>query len=227
MDVNGGKSNDFYEILGLKKECTEAELKNAYRKLAMRWHPDRCSASGNSKNVEEANKKFQAVQEAYSVLSDANRRLLYDVGIHDGDDDDDDKDGMADFLSEMATMMRQNKTNENIETSFEELKDLFEEMFESDIKSVDSFSGTKSFTTCPTMFPSYDENISSTNKRGSSGMSTTTVEDHSTFKSSVQGFCLGTNNMEATKRTGCARERRGAKHGSKHKTSRNRISNRD
>ncbi|KAJ0744996.1 putative DnaJ domain, Chaperone J-domain superfamily [Helianthus annuus] len=67
MDVNGGKSNDFYEILGLKKECTEAELKNAYRKLAMRWHPDRCSASGNSKNVEEANKKFQAVQEAYSA----------------------------------------------------------------------------------------------------------------------------------------------------------------
>lgn len=35
MDVNGGKSNDFYGILGLKKECSEAEIKYAYRKLAM------------------------------------------------------------------------------------------------------------------------------------------------------------------------------------------------
>ncbi|KAJ0439935.1 hypothetical protein HanHA300_Chr16g0630921 [Helianthus annuus] len=51
-------------------------------------------------------------------------------------------------------------------------------MFENDIKSADSFSETKSFTTCPTLFSSYDENISSTNIRGSSGMSTTAVEDH-------------------------------------------------
>ncbi|KAK1416937.1 hypothetical protein QVD17_26056 [Tagetes erecta] len=203
MDFHGGKSNDFYGILGLKKECSEAEIKCAYRKLAMRWHPDRCLASGDSKNVEEANKKFQALQEAYSVLSDANKRLLYDVGMHD---DDDDENGMADFLSEMATMMRQTKPNENIETSFEELKDLFEEMFENDIKSFDSSSETKSFTTCPTFFSSYGENMS-TNKRGSSAMSTTTVEDHSTFTFSVQGFCVGTNNMEDIKRGGGARER--------------------
>ncbi|KAI3775154.1 hypothetical protein L1987_49723 [Smallanthus sonchifolius] len=220
MDVNGGKSIDFYGILGLKKECSEAEIKNAYRKLALRWHPDRCSASGDSKNVEEAKKKFQAVQEAYSVLSDADRRFLYDVGIHDCDDDEENQ-GMADFLSEMATMMRQNKSDENIETSFEELKDMFEEIFETDIKSFDLSSETKSFTTCPTLFSSYGENMSSTNKRGSSVMSTTMVEDPSTFKPSVQGFCLGANNMEDMKRGGCARERRGTKHVSKHKSSRN------
>ncbi|KAI3803317.1 hypothetical protein L1987_31467 [Smallanthus sonchifolius] len=165
MDVNGGKSIDFYGILGLKKECSEAEIKNAYRKLALRWHPDRCSASGDSKNVEEAKKKFQAVQEAYS-----DRRFLYDIGIHDCDDDEE---------------------NENIETSFEELKDMFEEMFETDIKSFDLSSETKSFTACPTLFSSYVENMSSTNKRGSSAMSTAMVEDPSTFKPSVQGFCLG------------------------------------
>ncbi|KAL8189386.1 hypothetical protein R6Q57_028952 [Mikania cordata] len=194
MDVNGGKISDFYEILGLKKECSEAEIENAYRKLAMRWHPDRCSASGNSKGVEEAKQKFQAVQEAYAVLSDSNRRFLYDVGIHDSDDED--QNGMADFLSEMATMMRQNKPNGNIETTFEELKDLFEEMFESDIKSTfDSSYETKSFTTSPTLFSCYGENISSTNKRGSSGMSNAMVEDPSSFKMSAQGFCLGVNSL--------------------------------
>ncbi|KAL9256000.1 Chaperone protein DnaJ-like protein [Drosera capensis] len=57
---------DFYEVLGLEKECSDAELRSAYKKLAMRWHPDRCSASGDSKFVEEAKNKFQAIQEAYS-----------------------------------------------------------------------------------------------------------------------------------------------------------------
>lgn len=84
------KNDDLYAVLGLKKECSEAELKNAYKKLALRWHPDRCSASGDSKFVEEAKKKFQTIQQAYSVLSDANKRLLYDVGVYDSDDDDDD-----------------------------------------------------------------------------------------------------------------------------------------
>lgn len=220
MDDNCDRSSDFYQVLGLKKECTEAELKNAYKKLALRWHPDRCSASGNSKNVEEAKKKFQAVQEAYSVLSDANKRLLYDVGIHDTDDDD-DANGMADFLSEMSAMMRQNKTNENIETSFEELKDLFNGMFENDIESFGLSFETKSFTACPSLFSSCGENTSSIYKRGSSEMSTV-VENSSTFNMSVQGFCLGTDNMEDTKRRGSARERRGAKqHGSKHKAGQN------
>ncbi|KAA0059372.1 dnaJ-like protein subfamily B member 6-like [Cucumis melo var. makuwa] len=103
------KNDDLYAVLGLKKECSEAELKNAYKKLALRWHPDRCSASGDSKFVEEAKKKFQTIQQAYSVLSDANKRLLYDVGVYDSDDDDDD--GMGDFLTEMVAMMDQTTPN--------------------------------------------------------------------------------------------------------------------
>ncbi|XP_010261732.1 PREDICTED: uncharacterized protein LOC104600478 isoform X2 [Nelumbo nucifera] len=103
------KSNDFYAVLGLKKECTATELKNAYKKLALKWHPDRCSSSGNSKFVEDSKKKFQAIQEAYSVLSDENKRFLYDVGVYDCDDDDDDENGMGEFLGEMATMMSQIK----------------------------------------------------------------------------------------------------------------------
>lgn len=64
-------------------------------------------------------------------------------------------------------------------------------MFENDNKSHDPSCETKSFTACPIVFPSYGENVSSTNKRGSLGMPTVTVEDLSTFKMSVQGFCLG------------------------------------
>ncbi|KAK1575260.1 hypothetical protein Q3G72_003900 [Acer saccharum] len=133
MAANGGeKSNDFYKVLGLNKECTATELRDAYKKLALRWHPDRCSASGNSKFIEEAKKKFQGIQHAYSVLSDANKRFLYDVGVYDSDDDD-DENGMGDFLNEMANMMSQTKTNEkNGEESFEKLQELFEEMFHGD-----------------------------------------------------------------------------------------------
>ncbi|GFZ11653.1 chaperone DnaJ-domain superfamily protein [Actinidia rufa] len=129
MAAEEEKRSDFYGVLGLKKECSAAELRNAYKKLALRWHPDRCSASGNSKYVEEAKKKFQAIQEAYSVLSDVNKRFMYDVGVYDCDDDE---NGMGDFLNEMAVMMTQNMSNKNGEESFEELQELFKEMFQSE-----------------------------------------------------------------------------------------------
>uniref|UniRef100_A0A1D1Y237 DnaJ subfamily B member 6 n=1 Tax=Anthurium amnicola TaxID=1678845 RepID=A0A1D1Y237_9ARAE len=79
--------DDLYAVLGLKKECSAADLRNAYKKLALRWHPDRCSATASSKCVEEAKTRFQCIQEAYSVLSDSNKRFLYDVGVYDSDED--------------------------------------------------------------------------------------------------------------------------------------------
>jgi DnaJ-class molecular chaperone len=61
---NSEKINEnLYAVLGLKKECSKTELRSAYKKLALRWHPDRCSSM---EFVEEAKKKFQAIQEAYS-----------------------------------------------------------------------------------------------------------------------------------------------------------------
>nr|ACU22818.1 unknown [Glycine max] len=92
--------------------------------------PDRCSATGNLELVEEAKKKFQEIREAYSVLSDANKRLMYDVGVYDSDDDE---NGMGDFLDEMLTMMSHTKSNESGEESFEELQQLFEDMFQADM----------------------------------------------------------------------------------------------
>ncbi|CAL9176906.1 unnamed protein product, partial [Musa hybrid cultivar] len=91
MEGDEEKSGDFYAVLGLKKECSMAELWNAYKKLAMKWHPDKCPASGNKIRMDKAKEKFQEIQKAYSVLSDSNKRFLYDVGVYDKDDEEDEE----------------------------------------------------------------------------------------------------------------------------------------
>lgn len=66
------KYKDYYEILGIKKEATEDEIRKAYRKLAKKYHPD---ANPNNSKAEE---KFKEVGEAYDVLSDKDKRQKYD-----------------------------------------------------------------------------------------------------------------------------------------------------
>jgi molecular chaperone DnaJ len=65
---------DFYDTLGVKKGASEEEIKKAYRKLARKWHPD--ANAGDS----QAEERFKEIQEAYSVLSDADKRRQYDAG---------------------------------------------------------------------------------------------------------------------------------------------------
>ncbi|PWN28382.1 DnaJ-domain-containing protein [Jaminaea rosea] len=64
---------DYYKILGVSKDCTDDDLKKAYKKAALKHHPDR-----NKDKGEEAHKKFQEVGEAFEVLSDKNKRAVYD-----------------------------------------------------------------------------------------------------------------------------------------------------
>jgi molecular chaperone DnaJ len=67
---------DYYEVLGVARECTPEELKKAYRKLAMQYHPDRNPGS------KESEASFKEVGEAYAVLSDPQKRQQYDAFGH-------------------------------------------------------------------------------------------------------------------------------------------------
>ncbi|XP_044461602.1 dnaJ homolog subfamily B member 4-like [Mangifera indica] len=64
---------DYYKILQVDKNATGDDLKKAYRKLAMKWHPDK-----NPNNKKEAEAKFKQISEAYEVLSDSQKRAVYD-----------------------------------------------------------------------------------------------------------------------------------------------------
>uniref|UniRef100_G3PPQ6 DnaJ heat shock protein family (Hsp40) member B6a n=1 Tax=Gasterosteus aculeatus TaxID=69293 RepID=G3PPQ6_GASAC len=64
---------DYYQVLGVRRDSSADDIKKAYRKLALRWHPDK-----NPENKEEAEIKFKELSEAYEVLSDANKRTIYD-----------------------------------------------------------------------------------------------------------------------------------------------------
>src|SRR5438046_2736147 len=64
---------DYYEVLGVSRSASEDDVKKAYRKLALRYHPDR-----NPEDHHEAEERFKEISEAYQVLSDAERRSLYD-----------------------------------------------------------------------------------------------------------------------------------------------------
>ncbi len=67
------QKRDYYEVLGVEKNATDEELKKAYRKLAKKYHPD-----ANPDNKEEAEKNFKEVNEAYEILSDKQKRQMYD-----------------------------------------------------------------------------------------------------------------------------------------------------
>ena len=73
----------YYKILDVSKDATAIDIKKAYRKLALKWHPDK-----NPDQKEEAEKKFKEISEAYEVLSDEKKRKLYDQygkeGLHSG-----------------------------------------------------------------------------------------------------------------------------------------------
>eukprot|EP01116_Phalansterium_solitarium_P016873 TRINITY_DN4010_c0_g1_i1.p1 TRINITY_DN4010_c0_g1~~TRINITY_DN4010_c0_g1_i1.p1 ORF type:complete len:658 (-),score=148.67 TRINITY_DN4010_c0_g1_i1:29-2002(-) len=88
----------FYEVLGVARNADGTELKQAYRKLALEWHPDK-----NQHQVELADAKFKEIQHAYSVLTDANERAWYDSHreaiLRGGDGTEEDGEAVDDGIS--------------------------------------------------------------------------------------------------------------------------------
>ncbi len=72
-------TSDYYDILGVEKTCSEKELKKAYRKKALKWHPDK-----NPENKAVAAAQFKLVAKAYQALSDPQQRSAYDNFGHGG-----------------------------------------------------------------------------------------------------------------------------------------------
>ena len=75
---------DYYKILGVEKTASDDEIKKAYRKLALKWHPDR--NQGSEEEKQKADKMFKDINEAYSVISEPDKRRQYDMGAYDPSD---------------------------------------------------------------------------------------------------------------------------------------------
>jgi molecular chaperone DnaJ len=80
METKSMAKRDYYEVLGVNRDASEEDLKKAYRRLAMKWHPDR-----NPDNP-KAEEHFKEAKEAYEVLCDAGKRAAYDQFGHAGVD---------------------------------------------------------------------------------------------------------------------------------------------
>lgn len=123
MDQEGGSDDGpcYYSVLGVRRDAASSEIRSAYRKLALKWHPDRWTK--NPKVAGDANRRFQKIQEAYSVLSDVGKRSMYDAGLYDPFEEE--EEGFSDFMQEMLSMMDKVTPQED---SFEDLQRMFLEM---------------------------------------------------------------------------------------------------
>ena len=77
---------DYYDVLGVGKDASDEDIKKAYRKLAMKHHPDRNQSKGDEKSAKTSEDKFKEAKEAYEMLSDPQKKAAYDRFGHAGVD---------------------------------------------------------------------------------------------------------------------------------------------
>ncbi|KAF6173647.1 hypothetical protein GIB67_023006 [Kingdonia uniflora] len=124
MDLQGTSDGaSFYNVLGIRIDATSLDIRNAYRKLALKWHPDRWAKDPTI--AEEAKNRFQKIQEAYSVLSDEGKRAMYDAF--------EEKEDEWSFKRLYSTFSQEN--------SFEDLQKMFMEMAGDDVSIFGSNAG--------------------------------------------------------------------------------------
>ena len=70
-------SKNYYDILGINKNASDSDIKKAFKKLSIKWHPDKW-ANKPEKEQKEAEEKFKEINEAYQVLSDPQKKSNYD-----------------------------------------------------------------------------------------------------------------------------------------------------
>ncbi|KAL3830801.1 hypothetical protein ACJIZ3_019603 [Penstemon smallii] len=137
----GKGSPSYYDVLGVSNVSSDEQIRRAYRKLAMQWHPDKWSRTPSL--LGKAKQKFQEIQEAYSVLSDGRKRQLYDAGLYDTYEEEDEVEGFSDFVQEMVSLMNDARKEEK-NCSIEELQNMLSEMAQGFDIPADCCSSTNS-----------------------------------------------------------------------------------
>ncbi|PIN15208.1 Molecular chaperone (DnaJ superfamily) [Handroanthus impetiginosus] len=107
---------EYYNILKVSRNATEEDVKKSYKRLAMKWHPDK-----NAVNTKEAEAKFKQISEAYDVLSDPQKRQIYDLYGEEGL-----KSG---YYPPPGSMERENGGGRGFKFSPRDAEDIFEEFF--------------------------------------------------------------------------------------------------
>jgi molecular chaperone DnaJ len=110
-DLMANKKRDYYEVLQVSKSATQDDIKRAFRKLAMQYHPDRNKEPG-------AEDKFKEVNEAYEVLSDDKKKSIYDRYGHEGlsgasQGGSQSAGGFSDFFSNFFTSDDSGESSDN------------------------------------------------------------------------------------------------------------------
>lgn len=118
-------STDLYTVLGVNKGCTAADIKKGYHKVALKVHPDRAT----ERNKDAANRKFQILGKAYSILSDQDKKALYDEcgEVEEENDTLPERDWEAYWRIIFSPITQQDikQFEQQYKDSEEELRDLF------------------------------------------------------------------------------------------------------
>ncbi|XP_006174772.2 dnaJ homolog subfamily B member 7 [Camelus ferus] len=147
---------DYYEVLGVQRYASPEDIKKAYRKVALKWHPDK-----NPENKEEAERKFKEVAEAYEVLSNDEKRDIYDKygkeGLNGGGRSRFDDSSEYGFTFRKPDDIFKEIFGEKDSFSFHFFQDSLEELLNNPRSSYGSGNrGTRSFFSASSEYPVFE-----------------------------------------------------------------------